>query len=247
MSLSGILIRFDDIHPEMNWEIWDEIVNICKEKNIKPIIAVIPNNKDESIVCSKPREQFWDEIKQLQNLGWGVALHGYEHLYTEELKGIVGLHNRSEFSGLSREIQNEKIYKAKQIFIENNIKPQLFIAPSHSFDETTIKVLLSLGIDVISDGFAIAPYRDANKMTWIPCQRWRFGFNMFGVWTICLHPNNWSKDDIDSFRINIEKYKSKIIDFQAAQNFGKNRKQPIYENILEKVIYQTAKLKFRFL
>lgn len=247
MSLSGILIRFDDIHPEMNWDVWDDIKDFCVEKKIKPIVAVIPNNKDNSINIGEYREEFWNQISELQDLGWGIGLHGYQHLYTEKSKGLIGLHHRSEFAGLSYDLQHEKINNGLKIFQKNRIKPNLFIAPSHSFDDTTISVLSSLGINVISDGFAIAPYTDKAGMTWIPCQRWRFGFNKIGIWTVCLHPNHWKQEDLDRFKKEVAKYESRILDFSEVYNFGEKRQKSMLESFAETILFWAVKSKFRFI
>ena len=40
------LIRFDDICPTMNWVIWTEIDEILTTEGIKPILAVIPDNRN---------------------------------------------------------------------------------------------------------------------------------------------------------------------------------------------------------
>ena len=247
MNISGIVIRFDDIHPEMNWIIWDQIRDFCLKKNIKPILAVIPDNKDESINIGKYREEFWNQITELQDLGWGIGLHGFQHLYTEKSKGLIGLHERSEFAGLSYNLQHEKIINGLKIFEKNRVKPNLFIAPSHSFDDITISVLSSLGINVISDGFAIAPYTDKSGITWIPCQRWRFGFNKVGIWTICLHPNNWKQKDLDHFKKEVVRYQSRILNFKQVYDYGEGRQKTLIESLLEIILFWVVKSKFRFI
>ena len=36
------LLRFDDICPTMRWDIWAEIEPILIQRNLKPILAVVP-------------------------------------------------------------------------------------------------------------------------------------------------------------------------------------------------------------
>ena len=52
------LIRLDDAHPCMNHEKWVRVESICLKYNVKPIIAVIPDNKDESLNYSSANENF---------------------------------------------------------------------------------------------------------------------------------------------------------------------------------------------
>jgi hypothetical protein len=48
-----------------------------------------------------------------------------------------------------------------------------FIAPWHSFDYTTLRVLRKHGIGVISDGFSLWPHVYYDVL-WIPQQLWWF-------------------------------------------------------------------------
>ena len=44
------IIRLDDASPTMNWSKWNAIFEILDKFHIKPIIAVIPNNEDKSLI-----------------------------------------------------------------------------------------------------------------------------------------------------------------------------------------------------
>ena len=46
---TGLLIRFDDIAENMNWELMDRCEILLKKYDIKPVLGVIPNNKDEEL------------------------------------------------------------------------------------------------------------------------------------------------------------------------------------------------------
>ena len=107
------LLRFDDIAPNMNWRLFYKIKNFLIKYEIKPIIGVIPNNKDKELkkfpVC---KLNFFLEIKKLRSLGWTIAMHGYEHLYFEnKIKDYLSMRVKSEFVGESFEVQNLKIKK----------------------------------------------------------------------------------------------------------------------------------------
>ena len=41
---TGILIRFDDIAPNMNWEMMDKCQDLLNHYNLKPVMGVIPKN-----------------------------------------------------------------------------------------------------------------------------------------------------------------------------------------------------------
>ena len=58
---TGIVIRFDDIAPNMNWEMMDKCEIILNKFNIKPVLGVIPNNKDKELLKYPVKEKFWDK------------------------------------------------------------------------------------------------------------------------------------------------------------------------------------------
>ncbi len=193
------IIRFDDLCPTMNYQNWNKIDQILKENNIKPIIAVVPNNEDKKLICQENDTQFWAQIKKYQSEGYMIALHGYNHVYTNHKSGIMGISANSEFVGLSFDEQNKKIKNGVKIFNENGIKIDAFIAPSHSFDRTTIKVLKNNNIDLISDGLLEYPFI-YKGIKWIPSQIWdRIKHKEKGIYTVCIHFNNWKESNIENF------------------------------------------------
>ncbi|OFZ82434.1 MAG: hypothetical protein A2583_03790 [Bdellovibrionales bacterium RIFOXYD1_FULL_53_11] len=210
------LIRFDDICPSMNWKVWDEIEKTLDVYGVKPLLAVIPDNRDPSLQFENPRAAFWNDVKKWQDKGYSIALHGYQHLYETRNPGILGIQERSEFAGLSAESQREKISSALRIFQQHGIRPDCWIAPAHSFDRQTVEVLLELGISRISDGFALFPYRDASGMTYVPQQLWRFRKMPFGLWAVCLDHNGWDAGGLSEFRKNISAYVKQLASFDEA-------------------------------
>ena len=46
---TGILIRFDDIAPNMNWKMMDKCEALLNQFSIKPVLGVIPDNKEQLI------------------------------------------------------------------------------------------------------------------------------------------------------------------------------------------------------
>jgi len=156
------------------------------------------------MVSAPGADDFWNSVRSWQNRGWTIGLHGYQHRYLTNEAGMYGRISRSEFAGLPAEIQEIKLRNALQIFREQQVSPEVWVAPAHSFDSITIAILSRLGIRIISDGYAIYPYQDADGMTWIPQQFGKFRNLPFGVWTICCHFNEWTAAETDRFRRTCE-------------------------------------------
>ena len=62
-SNTGILIRFDDIAPNMNWEMMDKCQELLNYYDLKPVMGVIPNNHDNELLKYPKRENFWEIVK----------------------------------------------------------------------------------------------------------------------------------------------------------------------------------------
>src|ERR1051326_9565196 len=83
------LLRFDDICPTMRWDMWSEIEKRLIQYDIKPILAVVPDNRDPVLQVDRPRRDFWVRVRRWQEQGWTIALHGYQHLYVAKAGGLV--------------------------------------------------------------------------------------------------------------------------------------------------------------
>ena len=62
-SCTGIIIRFDDIAPNMNWLMMDRCEKLLNKFNIKPVLGIIPNNKDQELLSYPKRENFWKIVQ----------------------------------------------------------------------------------------------------------------------------------------------------------------------------------------
>ena len=93
----------------MDWESWNTVEQVLVTNAIKPIMAVVPDNKDEKLQVGEENKKFWLKVIEWQNMGWSIALHGYQHLYETNDSGLLGLNKYSEFSGLSYEMQIKKL------------------------------------------------------------------------------------------------------------------------------------------
>ena len=242
------LLRFDDISPFMNWNIWNLIEELLDSNNIKPIVAIVPRCKDPNIMFTNDvdEEYFWSRVKKWEKKGWSIALHGYTHVYSTNNSGIVGLNKYSEFAGLPEKNQNEMILNALKIFSLNDcIKPKLWVAPAHSFDFNTLKALQSNGFKYLSDTFALYPYK-FKDLFWLPQQLWRFRKLPFGVWTVCLHHNNWKNEDLILFKKNISYYKNKIVTVDSVIKSYKDRELSLLDRIFKLIFRVVFYLKLKF-
>ncbi|MCE9642716.1 MAG: DUF2334 domain-containing protein [Candidatus Andersenbacteria bacterium] len=202
------ILRIDDVCPTMNWELFSMITDTCDELGIAPILGVIPDNQDQALVAAAPHNLFWEYIKKKASQGWIIAQHGYQHIYEQ--------HKKTEFAGLSYDAQFEKIQSGRNILLKQlGFAPTWWMAPAHSFDETTCKALEALGFEYITDGTALYPYKK-HGLTWIPQQLWRPRAMPFGTWTICLHTNTMSAQNIRDMIEFMKKHRSQFLDISLA-------------------------------
>ena len=193
-KVKKILIRFDDINPSMDWESWGMALSLLDKHAIKPLLGVVPECKDEELLIDKPRSDFWKYILDLQKRGFTIAMHGYEHVYGSPHKSLVGNTLKTEFAGLSYEEQYTKIYDGKNTLLSHGIDTDVFFAPSHSYDENTLKALHECGFRYISDGKTLKPVK-RNGIICIPCICGGVpNIKKRGMFTAVFHTNMWRTD-----------------------------------------------------
>jgi predicted deacetylase len=204
------LLRFDDICPTMDWSAWERLEAVLTEHSIKPLLGVIPDNRDPLLVVDQPRSDFWERVKKWQALGWAIAIHGHQHTMESSASGMLGLNSFSEFAGLRPEIQRRKIGEALEVFRQHGITPKAWIAPGHSFDLTTLQILKENDLRVVSDGYYFRPVHKFG-CTWVPQQIWRLRPLPFGIWTVCYHANSLTDAAIDLFASQLARYCKSIV------------------------------------
>lgn len=217
MALSRYIIRFDDICPGMNWQVWESIEAMLCARAVKPILAVVPDNRDPQLDVGPKVPDFWDRVRRWQSWGWTIGLHGYQHVYETEQAGLLGLNTRSEFAGLPRESQALKLDKALDIFRRERVRPDCWVAPGHSFDRVTTDLLRERGVSVISDGFFRRVVR-RDGCTWVPQQLWRFRKVGPGLWTVCFHHNSLSADGLERLKLALDKHAGQLTDLESSIN-----------------------------
>lgn len=242
MTPATFLVRFDDICPTMDWASWEQVEHVLVLEGVKPLMAVVPDNRDDNLVFGQENEYFWSKVRDWQKMGWSIAVHGYQHLYQTNDPGLVGLNKYSEFSGLSYEQQSKKLQKALSIFESHDIKPNLWIAPAHSFDKVTVRVLSDLGIEIISDGFFKGPVKYMN-MIWIPQQLWKFHDFRSGIWTVCYHVNGMKKEELDRIFSDLNQYKESIVSLDYVLKNTSINAITIFDHVFSNVWVRLIKLK----
>jgi predicted deacetylase len=182
------LLRFDDLCPTQDRAQWQRFPPLLAEFGIRPILAVVPDNRDPVLKLSEPDPQFWTEMRTMEAAGAAIGLHGYRHLCATRGRSLVPLHRETEFAGAPEQIQGKWIRAGLEILRGQGLNPTIWVAPRHGFDRATLRVLRAEGIGLLSDGFARRPFTRGG-ITWIPQQLWASEAKPSGLWTICMHPN----------------------------------------------------------
>jgi hypothetical protein len=73
---TGILIRLDDIAENMNWDLMEKIELLFEKYSIKPVLGVIPRNKDNELLSWPKKDDFWKQVRIWKDKGWEIAMHG---------------------------------------------------------------------------------------------------------------------------------------------------------------------------
>lgn len=199
MNKRRILLRFDDICPTMNWEQWDKAKHLLDSVGATALLGVIPDCQDPDLIIDAPRTDFWEYIKELQQHGFTIAMHGYRHVFDINANGIVTRKNptmnHSEFAGHPYDVQYRKIRDGKEILLQHGIETDVFFAPAHAYDDNTLKALAANGFKYISDGKSCKPYK-RNGIICLPARSPGISKMRFGQFhTAILHAHEWVRED----------------------------------------------------
>lgn len=214
-----IAVRLDDITPDMDWERFLRFKELLDRYQVKPLIGVIPENRDRNLraekVCPLGEEGFWQYIKELEQQGWVIAMHGCYHVYCMVRGGIFPLNNFSEFVGLSFDEQKKMLDQGKKLLQERGITTDIFMAPAHSYDQITLRALKASGFQALTDGFGEKPYR-FRGLTFYP-----ISFHLArtlqkkeGYSTMVVHTNTVSDDDLKRYEEYFRRTEVEWISYQ---------------------------------
>lgn len=210
-----IAIRLDDITPDMDWAKFLRFKELCDLYQVKPLIGVVPENKDSMLCVDEKREDFWEYLLQLKNEGWMIAQHGCTHIYSTKKKGCFPLNALSEFAGRPFEEQLTCLKCGKQILEGHGIFTDIFMAPAHSYDQNTLKALKEAGFTKITDGFGDAPYV-WQGMTFYPISFKQSSSlkRKKGYTTFVLHVNTMNDSDFKRYETIFAEQKENLISYQ---------------------------------
>ncbi|MBW2973147.1 DUF2334 domain-containing protein [Candidatus Woesearchaeota archaeon] len=215
--MTRYLIRLDDISENMDFSKFNALKNIFTKYKIRPILGVIPKDKRARILNpNKNKEKLWKELNFAKKERWTIAQHGYIHT-TEGTGGTLKINNYGEFGGLPYTYQLEKIKKGKKILEKEGFKPDIFIAPAHSFDKNTLKALKKENFRIVSDGAGFYPFKKDNLL-FVPVIIWHAREFPFGIITICLHPDEFTDKGLKKLEKFIIKNRRKITNIDAVIN-----------------------------
>lgn len=200
------IFRMDDITPTMDWDRFWALFRLFNRHRIKPLLGIVPDNRDPHLECRAPHEHFWETMRNLGERGFvEFGQHGYQHLLTRKpgtalLRATHGKTViKSEFAGYSYSDQLHKIQEGQKLLRAQGIKTSYWVAPNHSFDHTTLKALRESGFSAISDGISLYPYEHLG-LIFVPQQFWRPTWMPTGVFTVCLHTNEITNKEVQQLR-----------------------------------------------
>lgn len=232
--------RLDDACEHLDVNKWERIESIFDKYIIQPLVGIIPNCQDPSLLKNQLCTKFWEKTITWKKKGWIFALHGYSHVYDTENGGINPVHKRSEFAGKTIENQKKLIADGISILENHDINPDVFFAPSHTFDDNTLTALKECSkIRVISDtvaskryfykGFTIVP-QQSGKVRKLP---------LFKEITFCYHPNMMEENDFIELENFIKSHRHEIYPFDISEV---KRKRNIVDLFLSKLYFVKRKL-----
>lgn len=230
------MIRIDDASEYMDVEKWNVFEELLDKYEIKPIVGIIPNNQDVDLVSKYQIDsKFWNKARAWQSKKWTIGLHGYTHANLSNSGGINPVNYQSEFAGVRLEEQKKKIANGIRIFKENGLNPDVFFAPSHTFDINTLEALrVESDIRVVSDTVANNIFK-MGEFYFIPQQSGHVRKLPFKVITFCYHPNNMNEKDYNKLEVFIIKYKEKFGSFKDITFV--DRKPSLYDKGLRKLYF----------
>ena len=211
-----IAVRLDDITPDMDWERFLRFKELLDRYQVKPLIGVVPDNRDDNLHRAEACGDFWKYIKELQDSGWCIALHGYQHVYTTSKGGLFPLNRFSEFAGIPLSHQRMMIQEGTEILKQHGISTDIFMAPAHSYDRNTLKALKEFGYNKITDGFGKRPYR-WQGLTFYPISFMlsRSFKKKKGITTMVVHTNEIDDAGMKRLEELLQSHRNSLISYET--------------------------------
>lgn len=217
---TGILIRIDDVCENMNWNLMSKLESLFDNYSIKPVLGVIPNNRDEDFLSFPRNDNFWDQVRKWQDKGWEIVQHGDTHIYDRlcsKKSDYFEYGGGSEFFGHPLDVQEKRIKNGLEKFKREKINIRSFFAPNQTYDENTFVALKNCGINEVIDGYGLMPYTEKN-VKFIPQLFEKVVLLPFGIQSTKLHLHIWDENDYKKFENFIKTNSKKIITYDQALN-----------------------------
>ena len=217
---TGILIRIDDVCENMNWDLMSKLESLFDNHSIKPVLGVIPNNRDEDFLSFPRKDNFWDQVRKWQDKGWEIVQHGDTHIYDRlcsKKSDYFEYGGGSEFFGHPLNVQEKRIKNGLEKFKREKINIRSFFAPNQTYDENTFIALKNCGINEVIDGYGLMPYTEKN-VKFIPQLFEKVVLLPFGIQSTKLHLHIWDENDYKKFENFIKINSKKIITYDQALN-----------------------------
>ena len=243
---TGLLVRIDDVAENMNWKYMDKCEKLFDKINVKPLVGIIPENKDPSLLNFPKNPFFWQRVKKKKKKGWEISMHGFNHLYDSKtkFKDYFGYGGDSEFFGHNYDHQFKKIKLGKEKLLSEGLKVNSFFAPNHTYDKNTFLALSNNNIEVIIDGYGLFPYSEHN-LTFIPQLFYKETIMLpFGLQSTQIHLNNWEEKYFNKFQNFLVKNKSRIMTYHQVLNKTSNSKlKTLIRNFLKLTLLNVRKFR----
>ncbi|MBX3127663.1 MAG: DUF2334 domain-containing protein [Polyangiaceae bacterium] len=217
---SRLVVRFDDIAPNMAWPTFERVIEICERYGVYPLLGVIPDNRDPELLAYPRREDFWSVVRDLQGRGWGVAQHGFQHVIRSRMGGLFGVNGfRSEFAGVPISEQRECVSVGAAVLRSAGLHIEAFMAPWHSFDLATVAALKEADIFAVTDGYSSFPVEYGGVLL-VPQMTERVLPVPWGVQTVCYHWNAATEGSLRDFERFCAKNQARLVPFRDVLGGG---------------------------
>ena len=236
------LLRLDDAAEYMNIENWERMEKLLSAYGICPVFGIIPACRDKGFCrLYEKNDGAWQIFERWINKGWTPALHGYEHIYCTRDGGINPYTDGSEFAGLPYDEQKEKVRNGYEILLSHGIKPQIFFAPSHTFDKNTLRALKeNTDIRIISDTIATDIYFE-DDFYFLPMISSNTRSIPAEFTTFCYHPNTMNDAAFEKLEEFLKSNSDKFIKFDIS--LLKKRKLSLKDKALRKAYFTVRRFR----
>lgn len=213
-----IAVRIDDFCADIDKNKFLIVTNFLDKMEIKPLIGIIPENKDKTLKKGDCFENFWEVARDLQNKGYTFAQHGFNHVYTSKDGGILNINKRGEHTGEDVESQYRILSEGRKILQKNGFDLNIYMAPSNSFDKNTLKALKKLNFKYVTDGWTNYLY-EMEDLVFIPCRNViKISKHDSGIITLMLHTNTLTNKQFEIFKQTIINNRENVVNYDELLN-----------------------------